>query len=57
MQKYTNFGEQGNTPALDHVDRLAELRAMQLSRETGISYHFALAHVLAHAISREAHNG
>ncbi|MEY9189157.1 hypothetical protein [Bradyrhizobium ottawaense] len=57
MYNYTNFGEQGNVPALAHVDRVVDRRARQLSRQNGLTYNHALAIVLANIMFNEASNG
>ncbi|UQD98210.1 hypothetical protein [Bradyrhizobium japonicum] len=57
MHNYTNFGEQGNSPALAHLDRVVDRRARQLSRQRGLTYDHALAVVLANIIFTEASNG
>jgi cell division protein ZapA (FtsZ GTPase activity inhibitor) len=56
MHHYTNLGEQGNTPALAHLDRLVDRRARQMSRQSGITYDHALAVVLANIIIKGATN-
>jgi hypothetical protein len=57
MHNYTNFGEQGNTPALAHLDRVVDRRARQLSRQNGLTYDHAIALVLANINFKEASNG
>jgi cell division protein ZapA (FtsZ GTPase activity inhibitor) len=54
MHKYTDFGAQGNTPALAHVGRVIDRRARQLSRTNAITYEHALAVVLANITFQEA---
>lgn len=54
MNTYTNFGAQGNMPALTHVDRVIDRRARRISREIGITYEHALAVVSANINFKEA---
>ena len=57
MERYTNFGEQGNTPVTELVDGVHERRARHLSRIIGIAYHVALASVRANIQIKEARHG